>query len=159
MVPIARHARSLRNAAAATVAAGVLVAAGLAATAAPATATVPGGPATATVPAGPATATVPGSPATATVPGGPAAGGSTGVHRCAPSQPLFTSLTATAGVSCATARTLNSYMTTHETLSGAFQLRGQTWRGTVYSRAGDQTAMVYRHASQTIWLTYGAPAS
>ena len=31
--------------------------------------------------------------------------------------------------------------------------------GTVYSRAQNQTDMVYRHGTQTVWITYGASAS
>jgi hypothetical protein len=80
-------------------------------------------------------------------------------HRCLPSEPSFTSLVASATVTCREARTMNTFMMTHETLSGGFMLRGQTWRGTVYSRADDQTAMVYRHRGQRIWLTYGGEAS
>jgi hypothetical protein len=88
------------------------------------------------------------SPASATAP-----------HRCAPSEPSFTSLTATPTVSCRAARALNTYMTTHETLAGRFVLSGETWLGIVYSRADRQTDMVYRHGTQTVWITYGGSAS
>jgi hypothetical protein len=80
-------------------------------------------------------------------------------HRCTPSERSFTSLTATSAVSCREARALNTYMTTHETLAGRFVLNGETWLGTVYSRAQNQTDMVYRHGTQTVWITYGASAS
>jgi hypothetical protein len=81
------------------------------------------------------------------------------LHRCPPSQPSFTSLIATPTVSCREARTLNTYMTQHETLSGQFTLHGETWLGTVSSRAQNETEMVYRDGPQTIWITYGGPAS
>ncbi len=80
-------------------------------------------------------------------------------HRCAPSEPSFTSLTATVTVSCQRARALNTYMTSHETLAGRFVLNGVTWLGTVYSRADNQTDMVYRSGPQMVWITYGGPAS
>jgi hypothetical protein len=80
-------------------------------------------------------------------------------HRCTPSQPSFTSLMATATVSCRKARALNTYMTRHETLAGRFVLNGQTWLGAVYTRAENETDMVYRAGAQTVWLTYGGPAS
>jgi hypothetical protein len=80
-------------------------------------------------------------------------------HRCTPSEPSFTSLTATPTVSCREARALNTYMTSHETLSGRFVLDGETWLGTVYSRAQNDTYMVYRHDTQTVWITYGGQAS
>jgi hypothetical protein len=80
-------------------------------------------------------------------------------HRCAPSQPSFTSLMATPTVSCRAARALNTYMTRHETLSGRFTENGETWLGTVSSRAQNETEMVYRDGPQTIWITYGGPAS
>jgi hypothetical protein len=80
-------------------------------------------------------------------------------HRCTPSQPSFTSLTATPTVSCREARALNTYMTRHETLSGRFTLNGDTWLGTVFSRAQNETEMVYRDGSQMVWITYGGSAS
>jgi hypothetical protein len=80
-------------------------------------------------------------------------------RRCAPSEPSFTSLTATPTVSCRQARALNTFMTTHETLAGRFVLNGVTWLGTVSSRADNQTDMVYRHGTQTVWITYGGLAS
>ncbi len=80
-------------------------------------------------------------------------------HHCTPSQPSFTSLIATSTVSCREARALNTYMTRHETLSGRFVLNGETWLGTVSSRAQNETGMVYRDGTQTVWITYGAPAS
>jgi hypothetical protein len=80
-------------------------------------------------------------------------------HRCTPSQPSFTSLTATPTVSCREARALNTYMTRHETLAGRFTLNGGTWLGTVSSRAQNDTEMVYRDGSQTVWITYDGPAS
>ena len=80
-------------------------------------------------------------------------------HRCTPSEPSFTSLTATPTVSCRQARALNTYMTRHETLAGRFVLNGETWLGTVYSRTNNQTDMVYRDGPQTVWITYGGPAS
>jgi hypothetical protein len=80
-------------------------------------------------------------------------------HRCTPSQPSFTSLMATATVSCREARALNTYMTRHETLAGRFVLNGETWHGAVSARAQNETDMVYRAGAQTVWLTYGGPAS
>jgi hypothetical protein len=80
-------------------------------------------------------------------------------HACTPSDPSFTSLVATPTVTCRQARAMNDYMMTHETLSGGFTMRGRSWRGTVYSRAGDRTFMVYRHGAQRIWITYGGAAS
>lgn len=80
-------------------------------------------------------------------------------HRCNPSQPLFTSLMATSAVSCRRARALNTYMTRHETLAGRFVLDGETWLGTVSSRAQNDTDMVYRDGAQTVWITYAGPAS
>jgi hypothetical protein len=80
-------------------------------------------------------------------------------HRCTPAEPSFTSLTATSTVSCREARALNTYMTRHETLAGRFVLNGETWLGTVYSRTNNQTNMVYRDGTQTVWITYGGPAS
>jgi hypothetical protein len=80
-------------------------------------------------------------------------------HRCTPAEPSFTSLTASSTVSCREARALNSYMTNHETLAGRFVLNGETWLGTVYSRANNQTDMVYRDGTQTVWITYGGAAS
>jgi hypothetical protein len=80
-------------------------------------------------------------------------------HRCTPSEPSFTALTATSTVSCRQARALNTYMTRHETLAGRFVLNGETWLGTVYSRTNNQTDMVYRDRRQTVWITYGGPAS
>ena len=80
-------------------------------------------------------------------------------HRCTPSQPSFTSLLATSTVSCRQARALNTYMTRHETLAGRFVLNGETWLGTVSSRAPNETDMVYRNGAQTVWITYGGPAS
>jgi hypothetical protein len=80
-------------------------------------------------------------------------------HRCTPAEPSFTSLTATSTVSCREARALNTYMTRHETLGGRFVLNGETWLGTVYSRTTNQTNMVYRDGTQTVWITYGGPAS
>jgi hypothetical protein len=80
-------------------------------------------------------------------------------HRCTPAEPSFTSLTATATVSCREARALNTYMTRHETLAGRFVLNRETWLGTVYSRSTDQTEMVYRDGPQTVWITYGGSAS
>ena len=93
--------------------------------------------------------------ATAPAPPTPAAN----THRCTPSQPSFTSLVATAEIRCRKARALNTYMVHHETLSNAFRFGGETWRGTVYSRASDHTAMVYRHGAQRVWITYGGQAS
>ena len=80
-------------------------------------------------------------------------------HRCTPSEPSFTSLLATSTVSCREARALNTYMTRHETLAGRFVLNGETWLGTVSSRAFDETDMVYRDGTQMVWITYGGPAS
>jgi hypothetical protein len=80
-------------------------------------------------------------------------------HRCTPSRPSFTSLVATADVRCRSARALNTYMIDHETLSKGFSFGGVTWHGTVYSRADDRTAMVYRHGADTVWITYGGEAS
>ena len=80
-------------------------------------------------------------------------------HRCTPSEPSFTSLLATSTVSCREARALNTYMTRHETLAGRFMLNGETWLGTVSSRANDETDMVYRDGTQMVWITYGGPAS
>jgi hypothetical protein len=80
-------------------------------------------------------------------------------HRCTPSQPSFTSLMATPTVSCRQARALNTYMTRHETLAGRFLLNGETWLGTVSSRAQNETEMVYRNGAQTVWITYAGPAS
>jgi hypothetical protein len=80
-------------------------------------------------------------------------------HRCAPSEPSFASLTATSTVSCREARALNTYMTSHETLAGRFVLNGEAWLGTVSSRTDNQTDMVYRHGTQTVWITYGGSAS
>jgi hypothetical protein len=90
----------------------------------------------------------------------PAAPGSAAQpHRCTPSEPSFTSLLATSTVSCREARALNTYMTRHETLAGRFVLNGETWLGTVSSRAKDETDMVYRDRTQTIWITYAGDAS
>ena len=80
-------------------------------------------------------------------------------HRCTPARPSFTSLVATAEVRCRQARALNMYVIHHETLSKGFWFGGETWRGTVYSRAGDRTSMVYRHGADRVWITYGGPAS
>jgi len=80
-------------------------------------------------------------------------------HRCTPAKPSFTLLAATRKVRCREARALNTYMIHHETLSNAFEFGGETWRGTVYSRADDHTAMVYRHGSDRVWITYGGEAS
>jgi hypothetical protein len=80
-------------------------------------------------------------------------------HRCTPSEPSFTSLLATSTVSCREARALNTYMTRHETLAGRFVLNGETWLGTVSSRAKDETEMVYRDGTQVVWITYGGSAS
>jgi hypothetical protein len=80
-------------------------------------------------------------------------------HRCTPAEPSFTSLVATAEVRCREARALNAYMTRHETLSKAFSFAGETWRGTVYSRAHDHTAMIYRHGAERVWIIYGGEAS
>ena len=80
-------------------------------------------------------------------------------HRCTPAEPSFTSLTATTTVSCRAARALNAYMTRHETLAGRFVLNGETWLGTVYSRTNNQTDMVYRDGTQTVWITYDGAAS
>ena len=80
-------------------------------------------------------------------------------HRCTPSQPSFISLVATSTVTCREARALNTYMTRHETLSGRFTLNGETWLGAVSSRAENETDMVYRDGTQTVWITYGGPAS
>ena len=80
-------------------------------------------------------------------------------RRCTPTQPSFASLTATPTVSCGEARAMNTYMTSHETLSGAFTLRGETWSGTVYARRRGRTYMVYRHGAQAIWITYRGAAS
>ena len=66
---------------------------------------------------------------------------------------------ATATVSCRQARALNTYMTRHETLAGRFILNGETWLGTVSTRAQNRTEMVYRNGARTVWLTYGSPAS
>jgi hypothetical protein len=81
------------------------------------------------------------------------------LHRCTPSEPSFTSLTATSAVSCREARALNTYMTRHETLAGRFVLNGESWLGTVSSRPRNETDMVYRDGTQTVWITYGGPAS
>jgi hypothetical protein len=89
----------------------------------------------------------------------PPAAPATGAHQCTPTQPSFTSLVATADVSCRKARALNTYMVHHETLSKAFEFAGTSWRGTVYSRAQDRTAMVYRHGRDRVWITYGGQAS
>ena len=62
-------------------------------------------------------------------------------------------------MSCREARALNTYMTRHETLSGRFTLNGDTWLGTVSSRAQNETDMVYRDGAQTVWITYGGSAS
>jgi hypothetical protein len=83
----------------------------------------------------------------------------THTHRCTPAQPTFTSLVATTEVRCREARALNTFMVHHETLSQAFSFGGETWRGTVYSRAHDDTAMVYRHGRERVWITYGGEAS
>ena len=80
-------------------------------------------------------------------------------HRCTPSRPSFTWLAATADVRCREARALNTYMIHHETLSKAFRFGGRTWRGTVYSRADNETAMLYRHGADRVWITYGGEAS
>jgi hypothetical protein len=80
-------------------------------------------------------------------------------HRCTPSQPAFTSLMATPTVSCREARALNTYMTRHETLSGRFVLNGATWVGIVSARTRNETHMVYRDGTQTVWITYGGLAS
>lgn len=80
-------------------------------------------------------------------------------HRCKPAARAFTSLVASDTVSCTEARDLNRYMMTHETLSGAFRLRGETWRGKVYARSHGRTAMVYRHDRQKVWLTFRGSAS
>jgi hypothetical protein len=80
-------------------------------------------------------------------------------HRCTPSEPSFTSLLATSTVSCREARALNTYMTRHETLAGRFVLNGETWLGTVSSRANDETDMIYRDGTEVVWITYGGPAS
>ena len=80
-------------------------------------------------------------------------------HRCTPARPSFTLLAATDAVRCREARALNTYMIHHETLSKAFTFGGQTWRGTVYSRAHDHTAMVYGHGRERVWITYGGEAS
>lgn len=80
-------------------------------------------------------------------------------HRCTPSRPSFTLLAATADVRCREARALNRYMIHHETLSKAFSFGGRTWSGTVYSRADDHTAMLYRHGADRVWITYGGEAS
>ncbi len=50
-------------------------------------------------------------------------------------------------------------MTRHETLSGGFVLNGETWLGTVSARTRNQTVMVYRDGTQTVWITYGGLAS
>jgi hypothetical protein len=80
-------------------------------------------------------------------------------HRCTPARPAFTSLIATTQVRCREARALNAYMIHHETLSKGFWFGGETWRGTIYSRANDRTAMVYRHGADRVWITYGGAAS
>jgi hypothetical protein len=89
----------------------------------------------------------------------PAPAAAASPHRCTPSQPSFTSLMATATVPCREARALNTYMTRHETLAGRFTLNGETWLGKVYSRARNETDMVYRNGVQTVWITYRGPAS
>jgi hypothetical protein len=89
----------------------------------------------------------------------PPAAPATGTHQCTPTQPSFTSLVATDEVGCREARALNAYMVHHETLSKAFAFAGATWRGTVYSRAHDRTAMVYRHGRDRVWITYAGQAS
>jgi hypothetical protein len=66
---------------------------------------------------------------------------------------------ATPTVTCREARALNTYMTRHETLSGRFTLNGETWLGIVSARAQNETDMVYRDGAQTVWITYGGPAS
>jgi hypothetical protein len=66
---------------------------------------------------------------------------------------------ATATVSCREARALNTYMTRHETLAGRFVLNGETWLGTIFSRARNETGMVYRDGTHAVWITYGGPAS
>jgi hypothetical protein len=88
-----------------------------------------------------------------------AAAGTAPTHSCTPADPSFTSLAATPTVTCREARAMNHYMMTHETLSGGFTMRGKAWRGAVYSRADEQTYMVYRHGAQRIWITYGGAAS
>lgn len=80
-------------------------------------------------------------------------------HRCAPSQPSFSSLTATLNVSCAQARALNAYMATHETLAGSFRFGGATWLGSIYSRAHRNTYLVYRQNGKTIWIVFPHDAS
>ena len=80
-------------------------------------------------------------------------------HQCTPAKSSFTLLAASPKVRCREARALNAYMITHETLSKAFRFGGGTWRGTVYSRAQDHTAMVYRHGTDRVWITYGGEAS
>ena len=89
----------------------------------------------------------------------PPAAPAAGTHHCTPTQPSFTSLVASAEVGCREARALNAYMVHHETLSKAFEFAGTTWRGTVYSRAHDRTAMVYRNRRGRVWITYGGQAS
>jgi hypothetical protein len=105
-------------------------------------------------PAAPATANAAASGASHKAPAS-----TTQSHRCRPSQPSFTSLLATPTVSCRQARALNTYMTRHETLAGRFVLNGETWFGTVSARAENETEMVYRNGVQTVWITYGGPAS
>jgi hypothetical protein len=107
--------------------------------------------------AAPAASACHAAPASPAFPAAPASAGAP--HRCTPSQPSFTSLTATPTVSCREARALNTYMTRHETLSGGFTLNGETWLGTVSSRAQDATDMIYRDGAGTVWITYGGPAS
>jgi hypothetical protein len=100
------------------------------------------------------------APAAAAAGTGPtAAAGTAPTHSCTPADPSFTSLAATPTVTCREARAMNHYMMTHETLSGGFTMRGKAWRGAVYSRADEQTYMVYRHGAQRIWITYGGAAS
>jgi hypothetical protein len=96
---------------------------------------------------------------TAALAGAPPPAVAAHTHRCTPAQPSFTSLVATSEVRCREARALNTYMIHHETLSKGFRFGGETWRGTVYSRADDRTAMVYRHGADRVWITYGAAAS
>ena len=96
---------------------------------------------------------------TAALAAAPHAAATSRAHSCAPAEPSFTMLVATPAVRCREARALNTYMIHHETLSQAFTFGGKTWRGTVYSRAHDRTAMVYRHGAERVWITYGGEAS
>ncbi len=107
----------------------------------------------------PAAAAATGGGGASLVPGTAPTALAASTHTCTPTESSFTSLTATVTVPCREARALNRFMLRHESLDRPFVLHGHRWRGRVYSRANDQTFMLYRDGAKKIWLTYGGEAS